>query len=269
MWPPNLGFDCLCVGNNAAPLGSASSQVLSAQVPWSQGLGAAQLMFYRAGVASNAVTTRIAKYSPGIFPGGVMHARTPCAVSQQSGVKPGDTLEVYGTGLGTATTASADIEAVVNGVSAHVLYAGLVPSLAGVNQVNVLVDPATPPSSSASLMLQVDQASSNLYSLTVLGPSDQPAILLSASQSAVVLQPGSPPQSLNINIDGVNGFCDSVFFSAPGTPSGISYQIPLGSAGQKVPLQLSASAAARPGPNANSCWPDTGPAPLWDRFRSH
>jgi hypothetical protein len=208
------------------------------------------LLFYRAGVASNAVTTRIAQYSPGIFPGAVMHARTPCAVSQQSGVKPGDTLEVYGTGLGTATTASADIEAVVNGVPAHVLYAGLVPSLAGVNQINVMVDPATPPSSSATLMLQVNQAFSNPYSLTVLGPSDQPAILLSASQSAVVLQPGGPPQSLNINIGGLNGFCDSVFFSAPGAPSGISYQIPLGAAGQQVPLQLSASAGAKPGPNA-------------------
>src|SRR5574341_616691 len=86
----------------------------------------------------------IREYAPAVFPGGVVRAGLGCRASRQNGVRPGETLEVYATGLGRGPFSG--LEARINNTPAEVLYAGLLPSFVGLNQVNLRVDSETPPS---------------------------------------------------------------------------------------------------------------------------
>lgn len=113
------------------------------------------------GVASNVVQELVNETTPGVYsaPEGVGYARVVDVTSGQilnasTPAQPGDALEVYTTGLGTAYPPVADgaapptsplsntvntITAYVGGASATVGFAGLAPTLAGLYQINVTV----------------------------------------------------------------------------------------------------------------------------------
>jgi uncharacterized protein (TIGR03437 family) len=258
-WPLYLAFDCLCAGNAAAPLGLASPGLVNAQLPWSLTPGNANLVFYHAGVASDPLSVPLQPYSPGIFPGGVMRPGSGCQVSSQNGIVPGAYVEVYGTGFGPASTGTADIQASVNGVSARVAYVGLVPTAVGLTQIDLQIDPNTPPSPAATLQLWVNGTPSNLYPLSVPAPADLPAILLGSSAASVALQPGGQTE-VNIAVAGANNFCGAVAFNSPNLPDGISYTIPPSSVGQIAPLVISAASSVRPLQNATFVLNGTGAA---------
>ncbi|MEN6605686.1 MAG: hypothetical protein ABFD60_00455, partial [Bryobacteraceae bacterium] len=153
-WPLHLGTTSVCAGSVPAPLGLASPESLTAQVPWDIDLGEQSVVTFRAGRASNPASISLAQYAPGVFPDGVIRAGTTCSASVANGVRPQEILEVYATGLRQSTTE--DVTASINGTPAEVLYAGLLPYFVGMNQVNLRVGEATPASSSAGLVLNVD-----------------------------------------------------------------------------------------------------------------
>ncbi len=99
-WPLHQAESCLCLGDQPVPLGMLSPEAITAQVPWDLEPGEQDAVFFRAGVPAPPVKTKVDQYAPGLFPGTVVRAGTACVASQQNGVRPGETLELYGTGLG-------------------------------------------------------------------------------------------------------------------------------------------------------------------------
>jgi uncharacterized protein (TIGR03437 family) len=125
----------------------------------------AQIQVVNNGVSSNVVTVPVYPTAPGIYTnpsGGVYAAAVDTnlgtIVTPQTPAEPGDTLEVFTTGLGTVSPAGPDgaappdsplsytyntIGADVDGVTATVLFAGLAPTLAGLYQINVTIPSTT------------------------------------------------------------------------------------------------------------------------------
>jgi uncharacterized protein (TIGR03437 family) len=137
------------------------------------------------GVASNAVDAVVNPTTPGIYtaPEGVGYGRIVDITSGQvlnasTPAQPGDTIEVYATGLGTAYPPVADgaappssplsktvntITAFVGGTAATVGFAGLAPTLAGLYQVNVTI-----PTGLASGVYTLDIAGPDSYNSQAL-----------------------------------------------------------------------------------------------------
>src|SRR5262249_51255405 len=174
-----------------------------------------------------------------------------------NGAKPGTYLEIYGTGLGTASALASGAPAAVarpidslpraflGSRELPVLYSGLVPGLIALYQTNARVPEDFPPGSPVGLRLMAGGMESNTYQITVLGDSDQPGFLLRDSALAFVVQPGGPGQTAQLAVDGQNGFCDVVRFAVSGLPEGVSVSLPVGFPGQRVPVTVQASAQAR------------------------
>jgi len=163
-FPTTIGKVQVTINNVAAPIYYVSPTQVSAIVPYGITRGIAQVQVINDGVASNTVTMFIGATAPGVFtvpPGGIgygaiLHADYTL-VTTKSPAKPGETVQVFLTGLGAVTPAITDgaaapsdslvkatntIGANIGGTSATVAFAGLAPGLAGLYQVNVTL-PAT------------------------------------------------------------------------------------------------------------------------------
>ncbi|MBM3747468.1 MAG: hypothetical protein FJW34_16910 [Acidobacteria bacterium] len=236
-WPFYLGQTCLCFSAAAARLGMLASAELSAQVPPELPPGETTVVLYRAGVAGEFLRVRLSQNAPGIFPGGLVWAGSQCRASHQNGVRPGDWLEVYTTGL----SADAQVTADFAGLPASVAYFGPLAGAVGIQQVNLQIPPEMERTLGSGLRLLAAGAGSNLYPLSVVGPSDPPAIVLRPTPPEVVLQAGGEPATVAVEVEGVNAFCGAVFFRATRAPEGISFEIPVAFPGQKVSLTLRAA----------------------------
>jgi uncharacterized protein (TIGR03437 family) len=245
-WPYHQAASCLCVGGKPAPLAALSPPGMLAQVPWDLAPGEHEAVFYRAGVATKPVKVEVRRYAPGIFPRAVVRAGTYCLVSAQNGVRPGEILEVYGTGVGPGSPSEVTPEAYVNGVAAEVLWSGLVAGFVGLNQVNLRVSEATPPSASTAAEIRVDGATSNLYPLSVSELSDRFGIALRAPEQEIVLQAGGPPAIVEIEAEGRNGYCGPVLLGTAEAPPGVSFQTPITHTGENARLEVRAAAGAQP-----------------------
>jgi uncharacterized protein (TIGR03437 family) len=241
-WPLHSGTVCLCIGASPAPLGYLSPESLTAQIPWTAQPGDEKAILFRGGVAGNTLVTHVQKYSPGIFPGAVVRAGTNCLVSPENGVRSGELLEVYATGLGTA--GAPEVEAAINKMPATVLYAGLLPGFVGLNQVNLRVDPTTPPSPAASLELEVDGIFSNPYPLSVAAQTEMAGIVLSSPDTEILLQAGAEGRVVQLHVEGKDGYCGPVLFQAENLPDGVTFRVPVAFTGETIPLEV------RAGPNA-------------------
>ena len=126
----------------------------------------AQIQVVNNNVMSNMVTAAVNPTTPGIYtnPSGGVYAAAVDAnlgkiVTPSTPAQPGDTLEVFASGLGVVSPPNPGgdgaappnsplsytyntIAADVDGTAAPVLFAGLAPSLAGLYQINVTI-PAT------------------------------------------------------------------------------------------------------------------------------
>lgn len=243
-WPLHLGTSCLCISGKPAPLGMAAPDAVTAQTPWDAQPGDGTALWFRSGRAANPVTVPIRKYAPGIFEGGVVRAGTACPTTAGNGVRPGEILEVYATGMGDG--AAGAVEATINGSAAEVLYAGLLPSFVGLNQVNLRVATATAPSPSAALVLRLGESSSPPYPLPVAAVTDRYGVSLSYFGPEIVLQAGGEPRTAQLKAEGTNGYCGPVLFAAVDPPQGLTFRAPTAFTGQDVSLELRASAIARP-----------------------
>jgi uncharacterized protein (TIGR03437 family) len=161
-FPTTLGNVQVTVNNIPAPLYYVTPTQLSAIVPYGVTGTIAKVQVFNNNVASNAVTTLIAKTAPGVLTqlqdglgyGDVVHP-DGTLVNAGNPAQIGETVSVYLTGLGAvspgiadgaagppypyATTPSGTITAYIGGVAATVGYSGLAPGLAGLYQINLTV----------------------------------------------------------------------------------------------------------------------------------
>ncbi len=191
------------------------------------------------------VAVDVQKNAPGIFPGAVVRAGAGCRVTVENGVRPGEAVEVYGTGAGLGTAAPPAVTATVNGAPSEILYAGASPVLLGVEQINLRVHPQTPPGRRVALQLQADQAEAPPYWLSVVAPEERNGIALIAPSSEIVVQAGGPPASAAVQAEGRNGYCGPVILSPGAAPAGLSFSAPVGFTGQSIPVEVRASSAAQ------------------------
>ena len=247
-WPLHQAESCLCLDDRPVPLGMLSPEVMPAQVPWDVEPGEHDAVFFRAGIPAAPVKTKVDPYAPGLFPETVMRAGTSCVASQANGVRPGETLELYGTGLGPGSPSLVTPQVYVNGVEAEVLSSGLVPVSVGLNQVNIRVSAMTPHSDRARLHLVVKDVFTNSIPLGVVRSDAPYGIAVRAPAPEVVLQAGGQPVVAELETEGVNGYCGPVEIASIQAPAGVSLTAPAVTSGQAVPVELSAAPDA-PGQN--------------------
>lgn len=255
--PPRLGAASLCVDGHPAPLYHVDSERMRAQAPWEAADGPAEVVAYRAGVASNPGTVEIRRLAPGLLPGGVFRPGLPCPVDEFNGVPAGSVLEVYGSGLGegvaaleTGAAAAAPMQTAVtpgarlNGRQLEVLYSGLFPGAAGVYQTNVRL-PDDLPAGVAELRLESGGFFSNPHRLMIPSDVQRPVFGLGQIQpSTLLLQEGGAPQTALVEVIGNHGFCDVVRFLVRGLPSGVHATIPVGLPGEFLPIRVWADLGA-------------------------
>jgi uncharacterized protein (TIGR03437 family) len=163
----------------AAPLYFASSGQVNLQVPFELNVQQAHLTVTRNGSASIPVILNISPYAPGIFTGGdgtpiVVNYRTGGLISATQPVRTGDVLIIYATGLGPISNPptsgsptpldklyplAVPLTVAFGNTTVTADFAGLVPGLIGVYQVNVTVPVLL--SGQTTLQLRVGGASSN------------------------------------------------------------------------------------------------------------
>jgi uncharacterized protein (TIGR03437 family) len=160
---------------------------ISAVVPYATSETIAEIQVVNNGVASNVVTAFVYEAGPGVFtipPGGVgfSAALHPdfSLVDAQHPARPGEIIAVFVTGLGDVFPAIADgapaplgilnrttnpVSVFLNNQSTQVLFSGLVPTLAGLYQINIRI-----PDNARSGNLRLDIVTGRSYSTHSLLP---------------------------------------------------------------------------------------------------
>ncbi len=252
--PGGRELTSVCIGSLAAPLLYVDPSQVNAQLPWETPPATVAALLYRGGEASNVVAAEVRPVAPGILDRGVLEAGKPCPVTVSNGVRRGAYLEVYGTGLGAALgPAATGVPAVaprpvdvaprmfLGPRELRVLYSGLVPGALGLYQTNTQVPEEAPASAGAGLRLLAGGLESNAYPISVLPDGAVPRLWLEPEALDFVVQAGGPPQSVEVAIEGRNGFCELVRFRAAGLPEGISVGAPVGWPGQRIPVAVQAA----------------------------
>jgi uncharacterized protein (TIGR03437 family) len=163
-FPASLDGVQVLMNNRPAPLYFVSPGQIAAIVPYGTTEPIVQVQVNRNGVTSNAVTALRNATHPGIFSqsqsgegiGAVLHTDYSL-VTEAKPALPGETIQVYLTGLGAVFPTIADgalggateltlnktqpgsVRGRVDNLTAEVAYAGLAPGLAGLYQVNLTV----------------------------------------------------------------------------------------------------------------------------------
>ncbi|MCC6342585.1 MAG: hypothetical protein IT166_10315 [Bryobacterales bacterium] len=161
-FPTSLGGVQVMINNRPAPLYVVSPSLITAVVPFGTSESVAAIEVTSNGQKSNTVTVFTTNTSPGVFtkpPGGIgyaaaLHTTDFSEVTPLNPAKPGETLAVFLTGLGSVSPAVADgtpgpanptssavssLAAYLDGKTANVSFAGLAPTLVGLYQMNIQV----------------------------------------------------------------------------------------------------------------------------------
>jgi uncharacterized protein (TIGR03437 family) len=199
------GVQVMINGTIPAPIDYVSPGQLNVIVPSQYPYSLAQVQVINNGVSSNVVTVPVNPSGPGIYAnpsGGVYAAAIDAAsgmpVTPATPAQPGDTLEVFATGLGVVSPPVPDgsappssplsytyntITADIDGTNAPVSFAGLAPGLAGLYQINVQI-PSTTPAGDHFL----DLSASDPKSMALQSYSQQ--VLISVAGSTAALRGG-------------------------------------------------------------------------------
>ncbi|HLK48756.1 MAG TPA: SBBP repeat-containing protein [Bryobacteraceae bacterium] len=169
-----------------APLVYAAGSQINIQIPFETQPGAAQVQVTStAGTATHPV--QIAAAAPAIFsqnasgtgPGAIQHAGTYAIVSDASPAAGGETILIYGTGLGAVSPAAqtgapappsqttTPVNVFIGGTAAQVLYAGLAPGYAGLYQINAQIPAGTPPGAQPVQITMSGGAASNTVTISI------------------------------------------------------------------------------------------------------
>lgn len=252
--PLHLGAVSACMDGRPVPLHYAGVNEVRGQVPWVMTRGERTAFVYRAGAASNPAMAQVEAAAPGILPRGVLRSGLPCPVDEFNGVRPGEFLEVYSTGLGAPAAAALDsgqaVEAPMaiagtpraswRGREFPVLYSGLFPGVVGVYQTNVQV-PDELPAGGDAFRLELDGFFSNPYPLRVVAFNEPEAFGLDGPHPGeITLQEGGEARSTTVDVLGAGAFCGLVRFTVRGLPPGVEASIPVGLPGNSVELTIRA-----------------------------
>jgi uncharacterized protein (TIGR03437 family) len=149
--PTTLGGVSVLINGIPAPLLFVSSFQVNLQVPWEIAPGKALVTVASKGVYSRALSASVGRAAPALL--AVAHA-DGIQVSPERPAGPGETLQVFATGLGPVTGGAvtgqpapadpliAPIESpsvMIGGLSAEVVSSGLAAGLIGVFQINTVV----------------------------------------------------------------------------------------------------------------------------------
>ena len=168
-FPTSLGNVQVSINGYAAPIYFVSSTQVSVIVPFENTFSIAQIQVTNNGTKSNIVTVPVNQTTPGVFtidssfgglgPGGLGYAAAEHAdyrvVSDSNPAQPGETIQLYVTGLGTVYPPNPDGAAGPTGTLSQTTntftvdfggtaaptpaFVGLAPALAGLYQINVQV----------------------------------------------------------------------------------------------------------------------------------
>jgi len=163
--PTTLDGVQVLVNGTPAPINYVSPGQILIVTPFGNTFDVAQFQVMN-GAASNVVTELVNPTTPGVFTadyglgvGYAVDATGGFVVTEATPAQPGDSVEAFVSGLGTVFPTVPDgaaaplsplspttqaITVVVGGINATVSFAGLVPTLAGLYQVNFTVPSTTP-----------------------------------------------------------------------------------------------------------------------------
>ncbi len=184
--PTALAQSCLVINGNLTPLIFVSPSQINAQLP-SNVDGTGDLTIHTPGGVSGDFNFNVNATAPSVFQSGtagpltglatIVRAENGQLVTPTNPVHSGDTLVIYLTGLGATAPAVQDGMAPPNGTLASailtptvtlggdslgVLYAGLVPGLVGVYQINAVVPLHAPQGLTVPLVISQGQASTTV-----------------------------------------------------------------------------------------------------------
>jgi len=165
-FPSTLGGVRVELNGAAIPLYLVSPTQISALIPLNTAGNSAAFVVVNGAQRSNSVSVPLAPVAPGVFtvppagtgPAALLHADFSL-VSAASPARPGETVQLFLTGLGEVTptvniaaiapasplsTVNADLQVTVGGQPATVVYKGLAPGLAGLYQLNFIIPMEAP-----------------------------------------------------------------------------------------------------------------------------
>jgi uncharacterized protein (TIGR03437 family) len=169
--PVSLAGVQLLLNNSPAPLLYVSDSQINFLVPADLTGSNAEIRIVNPAADSASYTVNVTAAAPGIFfdpatgNGAVLLAGTSQSTFDHP-ARPGDVIEIYGTGLGRVVAAGAlqqtvaAPQALIAGIPAPVLFSGLSPQFPGLYQVNAQV-PEGVPDGVGTLSILVDGARSN------------------------------------------------------------------------------------------------------------
>jgi uncharacterized protein (TIGR03437 family) len=187
-FPLSLGPVSVLINNQPAPLYYAAADRIYLTVPWGTTGPAATIQVQNGTAKSNTVTVPVAATAPGVFSldqtgagaAAIRHLDGTVVNAQSPAVK-GETITIYLTGLGAVTPPLGDGVAgqsnppnqttlpagtscdanslcvLIGGLPAAISYSGLVPTLAGVYQINATV-PSVSVNGNVPLAIQTPNA---------------------------------------------------------------------------------------------------------------
>lgn len=186
-YPTVLGETSVTFNGIAAPLFYVSPGQINAQAPFEIPVGAVSIQVKRGAAVSPVGSVNVANVSPGIFimdfntsQGAILHANFSL-VSSSNPARAGETLLVYGTGLGplkipvnsgdkapSSPLAETLIvpRATVGGLDAPVTFSGLAPGFAGLYQINIVVPNGLQPGNQ-SIQIVTGGLGSNIATVAV------------------------------------------------------------------------------------------------------
>jgi uncharacterized protein (TIGR03437 family) len=177
--PTTLGGTTVTLNGAPIPLLAVTPGQINLQLPFDIPTGPAILRVNNGVETSQPMVVQIDAFAPGLFrafssAGGPVDANNPA--------KLGDTIVLYGTGLGPVTppvTAGApsplaitnsNVHVNVAGVDLQPSYAGLTPGSAGVYQVNVPLPANMTPNAAAQVYITINGQSSNSLTIALRAP---------------------------------------------------------------------------------------------------
>ncbi len=195
--PFTLGDTAVILGGIPVPLYFVSPGQLSFQVPWTASTnGNFPLTVVQHGRSSTGIQVRTVPFAPGLFAtnqagsgqgairiSGVVSIAAPVGAFPDSRpAKPGETIQLYGTGLGavanrpaTGAPASATVLArtltdptvMIGGQPATVSFSGLAPGTVGLYQINVLIPATTQTGDAVPIQVTIGGVTSNTVTAAI------------------------------------------------------------------------------------------------------
>jgi uncharacterized protein (TIGR03437 family) len=183
-----LGGTSVTVGNIPAPIFFSTSSQLGIQIPLELvGQTSAQVVVTVAGQASAPRTVNLTSTAPGLYTltsdgrGQVVavHADGFTVITTDKPAHPNETITLYGTGLGpvapllltgqpsTLNQTTTTPVVTIDGLPAQVVFSGIVPSLVGLYQVNVVVPGLARQNAADPVVLKINNATANTVTLAV------------------------------------------------------------------------------------------------------